>query len=171
MTEEIWRDIKGYEGLYQVSNWGRVRSFHRKHPLIMKPSPSAKKYLLINLHKKGVSKYFQVHRLVAQVFVPNPDSKPIVNHIDENIYNNKFSNLNWVTNIENVRWGTGIKRRSKSCQKPVKQIDKNNHLIQIYPSIRQAMKSTGINECHISTVAKNRRRFAGGYRWEYMYGV
>lgn len=103
--EEIWRDIKGYEGLYQVSNLGRVRSFHGGSERIMKQTLQ-NGYLRITLLKNEKSKRFLSHRLVALAFIPNPENKPQVNHIDEDKTNNRVDNLNWMTSKENNDWGT-----------------------------------------------------------------
>lgn len=103
---EIWREI--YPG-YQVSNFGRVKSFKFKSLRIMRPL-IARMYLCFNLRVDGVYKYISAHRLVAEAFVPNPDNKPQVNHIDGNKFNNHVSNLEWVTASENVQhaYDTGL---------------------------------------------------------------
>lgn len=111
---EIWKDIKGYENMYQVSNTGRVRSLDRT--IIRSDGKSYKKkgkecryqengdgYLLVKLSKNGVSKYMPVHRLVATTFIPTDDSKKEINHIDCNRKNNNVENLEWLTHRDNVR--------------------------------------------------------------------
>lgn len=97
--EEIWKDIKGFEGLYQVSNLGRVKSL--KKDIIMKPSKHREGYLYYILRKQG-RKTFKAHRLVAITFIPNPESKPEVNHKDGNKKNNSADNLEWLTRSENA---------------------------------------------------------------------
>ena len=99
---EIWRDVRGYEGLYQVSNFGRVRSFHNSGMRILSPS-KVKGYLCINLFKDNKAKNFKVHRLVAQAFLPNPDNLPQVDHINTDKTDNRVENLQWVTGSENVK--------------------------------------------------------------------
>lgn len=102
MTDEIWRDIDGYEGLYQVSNFGRVKSFQKGTVRILKPAIN-RKWLFVVLCKNGGKKIFKVHRLVAMAFIPNPDGKPQVNHIDGNPQNNHVDNLEWCTPSENMQ--------------------------------------------------------------------
>ena len=108
MKKEIWKDIKGYEGLYQVSNLGRVKSLPRKnHPKeeFRNLSPDSKGYLRVNLFKNNKGKTHKVHRLVAEAFIPNPNNYPQVNHKDENKANNNVDNLEWCTNKYNVNYG------------------------------------------------------------------
>lgn len=99
---EEWRDINGYEGLYQVSNFGRVKSFHRGTTKIIKPQINRKGYLNITMNKNGMQKTFRIHRLVAEMFILNTDCKPQVNHRDGHKLNNHVNNLEWVTEVENV---------------------------------------------------------------------
>lgn len=126
--KEIWKDIQGYEGIYQVSNLGRVRSVDRvvihkdgvKHLYrgrVLKPHYNTSKYLAIGLHYNGISNTYLVHRLVAQVFIPNPNNLPEVNHIDEVITNNKVDNLEWCTSEYNNNYGNHNKNTAKSIRK------------------------------------------------------
>lgn len=123
MIEE-WRDIQGYEGLYQVSNLGRVKSLERKvkggwnntrtvGERILKPCVNVEGYPKVSLCKEGAIRRFPIHRIVAQAFIPNPDGKPEINHIDGCKENNSVSNLEWVTRSENElhAWRTGLKPR------------------------------------------------------------
>lgn len=119
MESEIWKDIKGYEGIYQVSNKGRVKSIPRYNPenpngtrskeIILKPDTvknNVTSYERVTLSKEGVTQRIFIHRLVASSFLPNPNNKPYVNHIDNNGLNNQVSNLEWVTGKENMYWST-----------------------------------------------------------------
>lgn len=118
MSEE-WRDIIGYEGLYQVSSYGNTRSLERLETTKdgrkrIRPAQTISQYLhykgykRVTLCKDGIRKAYLVHRLVAEAFIPNPDNKPQINHIDEDKTNNAITNLEWVTNDENLRayWRT-----------------------------------------------------------------
>ena len=119
MNEE-WRDIKGYEGLYQVSNLGRVKSFKDNNgncrEKILNYKPKKDGYIQVKLFKNGTYRIFKVHRLVAESFIPNPDNYPIINHKDENKTNNTVSNLEWCTQKYNINYGTHNKRVSESSK-------------------------------------------------------
>ena len=117
---EIWKDIKGYEGLYQVSNYGRIKTlinFNSKHSYSKKELKERKEkilkehecngYLRVTLSKKQKSKHYRVHRLVAQAFIPNPENKPQINHKDNNRKNNNVNNLEWCTALYNNRYKLG----------------------------------------------------------------
>lgn len=164
--KEIWKDIKGYEGLYQISNLGRVKSLPRAYrcvfstkEIIMKPSTNIAGYLQINLNSEGNLKNYKIHRLVAEAFIPNPENKPQVNHIDEDKTNNLASNLEWVTAKENNNHGTRNCRISKSvaCSNGI-----------IYSSITEAAQSLGLHTGHISKVCKGIRKSTCGYTFKYI---
>lgn len=165
---EIWKDIKGYEGLYQASNLGRVKSFHTNFNSkgYLKPRLSKDGYYSVTLYKNGKSKQFKVHRLVAEAFVPNSDNLPQVNHKDENKLNNNVDNLEWCTAKYNINYGEGAKIRMKKIKsklsKPVHCIDTD----EIYESAIEAERQTGIQ--HISEVCSGKRESAGGMWWEYL---
>lgn len=118
---EIWKPIKDYEGLYQVSNLGRVKSLeridslgHKRKEKIFKPRKDKYGYLRVSLWKDGKGKMVSIHRLVAIHFIPNPDNLPEVNHKDENKENNTLSNLEWCDRKYNNNYGTRIQRFSES---------------------------------------------------------
>ena len=115
--KEIWKDIKGYEGLYQVSNLGRVKRVTTGR--VLKQFPNKQGYLLVSLCKTGKQKSFAIHRLVAQAFILKPENKPEVNHIDEDKTNNMVSNLEWCTRVENNNYGTRTERISKIKSIPI----------------------------------------------------
>ena len=110
--KEVWRDIPEFEGYYQVSNLGRVKSLigwnGRKYinrERIIKPTLTSTGYYKVDLKKNGKRKVYKLHRAIAQAFIPNPERKPFINHIDGNPLNNDIANLEWCTNQENIRHG------------------------------------------------------------------
>lgn len=125
IENEIWKDIPEYEGQYQVSNFGRVKSLERKgtYNRIMKPHKCKNGYLYVCLSKDNKYKTFLLHRLVALAFIPNnnPTKKTQINHKDENKENNKVENLEWVTPKENTNYGTRNERASKNISKAMKE--------------------------------------------------
>ena len=184
---EIWKEIKNYEGFYEVSSLGRVRSLTRyikqknnsKKKIagkILKPIANKNGYLMVTLSKDCKGKRYFVHRLVADAFILNKNNKKEVNHIDENPKNNKVNNLEWVTHLENSNYGTRGKRISKNLKewckknrvKKVKQVSLNGIFIKEWESAKDVQKELGINSKGISLCATKRRKTAGGYKWIYV---
>ena len=159
---EIWKPVPGYEGLYEVSNLGNVKSLRRNR--IMSPHHHDKAgghltVALTNWHRKDCL----IHRLVWEAFNgPIPEGFE-VNHIDENPKNNRLDNLNLLTHKENMNWGTVIERKSKW----VIQLNKNDEILHFYPSAIQASRETGIRQGSISNVCVGRTKSAGGFLWKY----
>ena len=110
MNTEIWQPVEGYEGLYEVSNLGRVKSLKYGKEKILKSWNNGKGYLFVSLCRNGKMKHFKVHRLVSTAFIPNPEGLPEINHIDENKSNNCLSNLEWCSHKYNSNYGTRTKR-------------------------------------------------------------
>ena len=166
MNEE-WRDIKGYEGLYQVSNLGRVRSLncrgHKGCIGILTPRLDGKGYEMVALYKEGKARNTKVHRLVAQAFIPNPNNHPQVNHKDEDKTNNNVDNLEWCTNEYNHNYGTRNERVAKSLSKKVICITTG----EIFNSMREACRKYDINTGRMTECCQGKRKTAGGYKWEY----
>ena len=165
MNKEIWRDVKGYEGLYQVSSEGRVKSLKRKgrrKERILKHQIDRNGYLRLNLCAGGKSRLFFVHRLVCQAFHENPDNNPCVNHIDENKTNNAASNLEWCTYEENINHGT----RNERASKPVGQYSLEGKLIKLWPSLTEVKRQTGFSQGNISEAANGNRKQAYGFIWK-----
>lgn len=174
MSEEVWKDIEEYEGLYQVSNFGRVKSLKRysinnanTKNRLLKLSLNRKGYLNVTLCKNGKYKSHRIHRLVAQAFIPNPENKPQVNHIDEIKTNNMVSNLNWMTNKENRNHGTAIKRMCVTNSKPIIATNLKTDESTKFNSGKECARQLGLNQAHITDVLKGRRKQTGGYIFEY----
>lgn len=171
--QEIWKDIKGYEDLYQVSNLGRVKN--KKTNNIRKTYISKIGYYAINLYKKDNRKTTFLHRLIAEAFIPNPNNLPCVNHKDENKLNNNLDNLEWCSYSYNNTYGIGQENRKKALSKsltnnpnrstPVNQYDLSGNLIKSYPSISEAYRATGINLVLIHRVIKGKQKQTKGYVW------
>ena len=168
---EEWREVKGYEGLYEVSNLGRVKSLMdcngQARTLVLKVQKHRCGYQLVFLCKDGKMKGFVVHRLVATTFIPNPDGLPCVNHIDEDKTNNRADNLEWCTAKYNINYGTCIKRRAEKQGKRVYQYTKSGSFVRSYPSTHEAERQTGIGNSHISACARGKHKTARGYIWSF----
>lgn len=163
--KEVWKPIEGYEGLYEVSDIGRVRSVFNG-TMLLTPD-KARGYLRVTLFKNGVRNRRQVHRLVAEAFIPNPYDKPVINHIDENKSNNRVSNLEWCTPKENCNYGNRNKKISCGVSKPVKQLSKTGELLAIWESMTIASEVLGISLSEISVCTRETHKSAGGYKWRY----
>lgn len=181
MTEinEIWKPVVGWEGLYECSNMGRVKSVDRYVPhrydgefqfikgTIRKTKYNNGGYEIITLSKDGKEKTCLVHRLVAQAFIPNPNNLPEINHRDENTKNNCVDNLEWCNREYNLYYGTGIRRRAEKIMVPVIQYTKDGMLIKKWDSMQEVMKELGINRGNISNCCSGRCKSVGGYKWKY----
>ena len=180
MNEEIWKDIPNFDGLYQASNLGRIKSLKRiakkeyrnnriVKEKIMLGTKNQDGYLKVHFKNKelNINKGLFIHRLIAMTFIPNPNSLPQINHKDGNKLNNNVDNLEWCTNLYNQQhaWKNGLHKSTK-CKK-IKQLDKNKNEIKKWNSITEASKYLGISASCIVECCKNKKRNAGGYRWEY----
>lgn len=180
--EERWRDIAGYEGMYQISNLGRVKSLERQMKLnlnkdknmikkekILKPGKTGIKrnYLGVELLKNSKQKHKYIHRLVAETFIPNPNNYKEVNHKDENTLNNCASNLEWCDTKYNINYGQRTLKATKKLSKPIIQLDLENNLIKEWDSMRNASRNLNINISNISRCCKGEFKTAGGYIWKY----
>ena len=169
MSVEIWKPVVGFEGLYEVSNFGRVKSLKRNTATdrLLKPH-NTKKYLQVCLCKNGVKADKLIHRLVAEAFIPNPDNLPEVNHKDENKLNNAVSNLEWISQIGNLRYGTRFERIGKAKSKAVRASNAEGVLVGEYASINEAAEKTGLAPINISRCCRGIYKRSGGYTWQYI---
>ena len=174
MSEE-WRDVVGYEGRYQVSSMGRVKSLERKDCLgrtvkerILKPGVVGGGYLMVVLCAGGKQKMHKVHRLVCQAFHDNPDNKSDVNHINENKTDNRACNLEWCTRRENCNHGTHNERVAKAQSKSVGQYTLDGELVKIWPSTIEVQRQTGFCQGSISQAANGKYKQAYGCIWRYV---
>lgn len=167
MNNEIWKDIKEYEGLYQVSNFGRVKSLKFGKEKVMSPVLHTRGYFNIELSNKGLRKVKKIHRLVAEAFIPNPKNLPQVNHKDENKANNHVENLEWCTNGENARYGTRIKRIAENNKKKIQQFDLDGNFIREWRSAVDIENETGLGRTNIRACCRGKIRKAYGFIWRY----
>ena len=178
---EEWRDVRGYEGLYQVSSKGRVKACrktdargHNRNEKVMSQNLSNQGRPRVNLEKNGIRKVVFVHRLVAEAFLPNPLVKREVNHIDGDKTNNNVENLEWATRSENMLHAERMRLHTmapalEAHKQRVCQIY-GRFVIAVFDSIADASRATGIDSQNISSAASGKRYQAGGYEWRY-YGV
>lgn len=171
-TKEIWEDIKGYEGLYQVSSLGNVKSLnynHTKKEKVLKPRTIKDGYQQVILYSNGKIKPMLVHRLVVQAFLPNPYKLQEVNHIDENPSNNNAENLEWCEHRYNLNYGSHNERVSKALtngkkSKPVMCIETG----VIYPSTNEVQRQLGFSRGNISQCCNGKKNTSYKYHWKYV---
>ena len=179
--QEIWKDIEGFEGLYQISNLGRVYSLggrimgrmnnrYKNKPRFIKPH-MRNGYSHACLKKDGKQYHLKIHRLVAMAFIPNPNNLPFINHKDENKTNNTVENLEWCTAKYNLNYGTHNERMIETkSNNPIKQIDKDGNVIAIFRSSREVERNLGFNHHSITNCCKHKYGYksAYGYKWEFV---
>ena len=151
---ELWKDIRGYEGLYKISNLGRVAN----NTKILKQILCKDGYMRIHLYKNGVGKHVYVHRLVAEAFIQNRYDLPEVNHVDKQRNNNRVSNLEWCTKQQNMTHGKG---------KKIQQIKLNGTILSTYESTAQAGRALKVDSGNISRCASGSCATAYGFVWRY----
>lgn len=163
---EIWRWISEYEGRYQISSYGNVRSLcNPQKVIIRKLKINHDGYYAVTLFDGLSRQTFLVHRLVAQHFIPNPLNKSEVNHLDFNKTNNRLENLEWCTGEENLVHA--YQHGRSNIGKPVEQLSKSGIPVREYKSISDARKKSGIGSKEIRNCALGISRSAGGYLWRF----
>lgn len=166
--KEVWKDVSGYEGLYQVSNMGRVRSFPRNgsrtnQEIILRQHKNRKGYSVVCLSKLGMQKLCKVHRLVAMAFIPNIANLPQVNHKDENKQNNCVDNLEWCDVRYNNVYNKRMQKIAQKISRKVKCLETNI----VYNSIAEASRMTGISHSNIVYVCQGTYKQIKGYHFKY----
>ena len=189
MKNDEWTDIKGYENLYQISKEGEEKSLYFNKEKILKQHIMKNGYHQVSLYKDGIKTKFLVHRLVALNFLPNPNSLPQVNHIDGNKSNNSIENLEWISQIDNMKHAfennlvtTITEKKKVACsengkkafqvflqkhRKPVLQFDKNENFIQKWTYASEASQVLNIDTSSILKCCQQQRKTAGGFKWQF----
>lgn len=172
---EVWKDVVGYEGRYQVSNLGRVKSLprYKTNGCMRKLLLDKYGYRVVRLTINKVGKTIKVHRLVAEAFLPNEFQLRDVNHKNEIKTDNRVENLEWCDRSYNTNYGTANSRRRKSStnclsmSKPVIQMRLDGSTVQKYPSLNEVSRRTGYSIASVSMCCNGKREHAYGYKWRY----
>lgn len=171
-SDEIWRPVKNFEGIYEVSNLGRVKGLDRIKPngrkqkgMIRKTHLTPDGYVIVGLSKNGKSYTGKLHRMVATAFLDNPNNLKEVNHIDEDKTNNKVSNLEWCDRYYNIHYGSSMSKYSK----PVVQLTIDGELIRTYASMEDAHRH-GYSPASIAAVCTGKYKQHKGFKWKFLDG-
>lgn len=184
MNKEMWKDIVGYEGLYQVSNTGKVKSLKRKvyagsgrmrwqyEKIMSGNKTNGNGYKIVTLNKEGKGKNKYIHRLVAETFLDNPYNYKYINHKDENKSNNCVDNLEFCTaqynsTYNNLHIRNGLKNRNNKYSKKILQLNDNDEIINIFPSISEASRQLNVSCQAISDCLRGIQLHSAGYKWKY----
>ena len=181
---EVWRPVVGYEGLYEVSNHGQVRSLDRYIDTVtvlgepsqrfckgrvLKLTENTHGYMLITLHKDRTVETKLVNRLVAQAFIPNPNNLPETNHKDQNPANNRVENLEWCDRIYNLNYADAREKHRRAVSLPIEQLTKDGQHVAYYLGIKDICRKSNMCRHTIQRCLHGRKRYksAYGYRWRY----
>ena len=193
--KEIWKDIEGFDGMYQVSNLGSIKSLYNYNQIeerILSPYYNKQTgYYMVNLCKNGKGKTYTIHRLVVKAFIPNPDNLPFVNHKDENKLNNTVyinedgsvdfdkSNLEWCTNKYNINYGSCSEKMrnaklgkfNNKLSKVIIQYDFDGNFIKEWSSAAEIVRTTVYGQGNICACCRGERKTAYGYIWKFKEGA
>lgn len=184
MQEEVWKDVKGYEGFYKVSNMGRVKSLerevlysngriHKYGEKILSTFANKKGYVTVCLCKNGVCEVKRLHQVVISAFYDRPHGMNSINHKDENKANNRLDNLEYCTSKYNSNYGTRTERyrakviNDKRRSKKISQLTLEGDFIRTFPSLGEVFRVYGFQSAHISSVANGKSKSAYGYKWQW----
>ena len=176
---EVWKDIKGYQGLYKLSDTGLVKSFKKsRYGKILKPYLSKRGYFVINLYSNFYYKTYTIHRLIGIHFILNPYNKPQINHKNGMKTDNNIKNLEWATSSENNQhaYDTDLKKGSwlgkfgvdNKSSKAIYQLSLDGNRIKIWANAYEVERQIGINMSSVNNVLRSRSKTAGNYKWEYV---
>ena len=191
LYKEVWKDIEGYEGYYKVSNLGKVKSvdriikykddrvYYTKGKILIQDI-NTRGYKYVTLSKESMRRKRTVHRLVIEAFIPNPENKPCIDHINTIKTDNRVQNLRWVTQKENLNNELTLERKrerykkghSEEAKEKMRKSSPNKKKVLcvetgiIYESASEASRQTGIWSVNIRRVCKGKVKSAGGYHWE-----
>ena len=173
--EEIWKDIPGYGGKYQVSSIGRVRSMwrnnqHKDHIgsiTVLKQTEREDGYMRVRLTLNGEGTNHYVHKLVAEAFIPNPGNLPQINHKDENKSNNCVDNLEWCDAKYNSNYGTKVERWKPQVVKPIIQTTLDGEFVRLFESAEAAERECGYDASYLNLVCHGKRPQAYGYKFQF----
>ena len=174
LQNEEWKTIDGFDGMYLISNYGRIKSLKGKEERILKTAMS-RGYKQVNLYYNSKHHKYKVHRLVAMYFIPNPNNYPVVNHIDECKTNNHVSNLEWCTVEYNNNYGNRLNKVRKTMKgktpsnkkKDIIQLTLDGKYIKIWDSIREIQRELNYNNSCISQCCNGKLKSSYGYKWQY----
>jgi hypothetical protein len=165
LPNERWKEIDNYNGLYQISDYGRVKSLFKGKPIILKQTKSSE-YLFVNLYdKNGNKKPVAIHRLVGIAFIPNPNNLPVVMHLDDNKHNNNYTNLMWGTYGDNIldAYNKGLNKRR--CV--IIATSKDGSDVKEYSSITEASQDLNVCVSAIANCLTGRSKSSANYYWKY----
>lgn len=167
--QEIWKDVDGYFGFYQISNFGRLKSLYKKEEIIIKPHIYKNGYCRVRLWDREKRKFKDtyIHRLVANAFLENPKNLPEINHKDENKQNNNINNLEWCDRKYNCNYGNIKEKLANNKEKKVAQYTMSGEYIATYKSIKQVHRLYGYDCSAIARCCKGKQTKGYGYIWKF----